>query len=276
MSLSGILIRAYHSYITVLTPALCNFEYTCSKYAKASIAKFGFVDGTILALRYMKQCAKEGKSLRLIQVKKKHYFQGFRPPQVLPEISRQEYFDFYFRLLLYTCCALLVPMSILNYDLGFSLLLAVIYAVLLAMGVYFKYNNKKFKSIKYILMLVLIPPVAVSFPSMVIASALNATLEPTSLVEQAGVDYSGYKIASSFILGACGAGLLFYIPILGAVIMLAGYLTSFEVACLPTGRINNLAGLICLIGGSIGFYFSPILALPALLLWWESNKRLVK
>jgi uncharacterized protein len=267
-----LLICTYQKYISKLTPALCNFEITCSQYCRSAISKHGILHGGILTIRYMKQCAKEGKSLRLIKVTKKHYFPGHQAPTKLPQISKKEYFGFFFTVVMYSLIVPLIPLLIVNYDLGFSLVLGCVYLVLLLLGLFLKYFNRKLKIIKSVLMLVLLPPVAISFPSMLIASMFNSWLEPNDIEQRLGIDYKGYKIVTSIILGLCGVGLMFITPIVGAVLALAGYLVSYELDGLANGRINNLLGVFCLTIGCFAFYFSPIFALPAILLWWESNK----
>jgi hypothetical protein len=224
----------------------------------------------------MKQCAKEGKSLSRIQITKKHYFPGHQAPTKLPQISKKEYFSFFFTVGMYSLIIPLIPLLIVNYDLGFSLILGCVYLLLLLLGLILKYFKRKLKIFKALLMLLLLPPVAISFPSMLIASTFNSWLEPNDIEQRLGIDYKGYKIATSLILVLCGVGLMFYMPIIGAVLALAGYLVSYELEGLSNGRINNLLGVFYLTVGCIVFYFSPIFALPTVILWWESNKLIKK
>jgi uncharacterized protein len=271
-----LLIRTYQNFISKLTPALCNFEITCSQYCRSAISKHGILNGGILTIRYMKQCAKEGKSLRHINITKKHYFSGQQAPNKLPQISKKEYLSFFFTVGMYSLIVPLIPLLIVNYDLGFSLVLGCVYFVLLSLGLFLKYFKRSLKIIKSVLILVLLPPVALSFPSMLIASTFNSWLEPNDIEQRLGIDYRGYKIATSLILVLCGVGLMFYTPFIGAVLALAGYLVSYELEGLANGRINNLLGVFCLTVGCIVFYFSPIFALPTIILWWESNKLIKK
>ncbi len=49
-------VRAYRFSISPLFPPSCRFEPTCSRYAEKALVKYGFLKGTILALKRLSRC----------------------------------------------------------------------------------------------------------------------------------------------------------------------------------------------------------------------------
>ncbi|WP_299229655.1 membrane protein insertion efficiency factor YidD [uncultured Psychroserpens sp.] len=57
-----LLIKAYQTLISPLTPANCRFQPTCSHYAKEALEKFGLFKGGKLAIKRITNCHPWGKS----------------------------------------------------------------------------------------------------------------------------------------------------------------------------------------------------------------------
>jgi uncharacterized protein len=270
--LGSILIQSYQSYITVLTPSLCNYQLTCSQYAKQAIKTWGIVDGSILARRYLKSCERQGKSLRKIGITKKHYLPGVQVPSKKPIIEKKEYIQLFCNVLTYTLLGPLTLFAILHYNLGFSLVLCFYYLIVLILSTFLKIINRKLKILKTLLILNLLPIVCISFPSIILATIFTTILEPSPLESQIGIDNNNKKLYLSLLLALFGFGLLYFIPLLGSIIILASYLINCKIQPNENGKLINLFGLYILIIATIAFYFNPILALPAVIIWWESNK----
>ncbi len=271
-SICTILIKTYQLFISSLTPSMCNYKNTCSQYTKQAIAKWGFVDGSILATRYLKLCAQEGKSLRKIHITEKHYFDGYQVPITKPVIKGKEYLNFLISITLYSMIAPLTMLLILNYDLGFSLVLGVFYFLIYALTVILKLKHRKLKILSPILKLNLLPVISVSFPSIFIACTVKSIFEPTKLESQLGLNNKTKLIVAAVIIAVIGLSIMFYSPLVGCVIVLAGYLTVWKNSPTERGNLDNNLGLIALSIGCILFYYSPVFALPLIILWWESNK----
>jgi putative membrane protein insertion efficiency factor len=55
-SLAIWLLKGYKCYLSPLLPPACRFSPTCSEYAMAAIARFGFAQGSRLAAQRLLRC----------------------------------------------------------------------------------------------------------------------------------------------------------------------------------------------------------------------------
>lgn len=56
------LIRGYQSTVSVILPATCRFEPSCSHYAYEAVEKYGALKGTWLAVKRLSRCRPGGGS----------------------------------------------------------------------------------------------------------------------------------------------------------------------------------------------------------------------
>ncbi|MGL4758855.1 MAG: membrane protein insertion efficiency factor YidD [Patescibacteria group bacterium] len=255
------LLEVYQQFITVLTPAMCNYKITCSQYTKLAIQKHGFISGLLLAKRYTKQCSDDGISLNKIGEFSKHVLPGSQPPDQLPPMSTRDWLNVFGTITLTVTVVGIALGSVLLAQYGTSVFVAFIYLALIIEKKYCKAKSTNWIVTKVRFLASFLPQVIVSFPSMILAvllKKLQNSLPNNKLLF--------WTFCSSLVAGSIHLNFI----LLTSVVVLGIVLTQVNLKPKATGRPNDVFSDVVL---GLGFGLSiltPYSLLCALCTYWLS------
>ena len=270
MNFSTIPLMVYTSYITKLTPALCNYSYTCSQYSKDAILQHGLLDGVILTQRRLKKCSTDGQQLRTnFNITQKHFCKGSIVTTKYQPVSQEEIYQLIKSILILVGTVVIIGVTFYFQPIAIELTLAIAYIVLLIYKLYAERMSIIIKLNWNLILLGLLPALVISAPSMIITSALKYWFEPNYLTQKVIGEQSNKILqilySSLLLLGLIASA--FSIPFAFILILSSMFLSS-EIKPSSTDRIldnNSIACSAC--AASVAIY-NPTYSLFFVALWW--------
>jgi hypothetical protein len=273
LNISTIPLKVYTSYITRLTPALCNYKYTCSQYAQDAIKEHGLINGLVLTNRRLKTCKIDGEQLRIkYNINTKHFCTGGLVTASFDPITNEEKLE-----LVYALCTILIFLGLLAtaaffVPLGLELGLAFSYLLTLIVKLYAEHKSITLKLNWPLIFIGLVPMLLISTPSLLIASTLKSILEPEKLVvnlfgEKA---FDRIKLASTTLLVIALASVLVNTT-LASILLLASLLLFKPIPFSSQDRVLDNYSLLWALLGSVAACLNPINSLVFVALWWQTK-----
>jgi hypothetical protein len=269
MNIATLPLNVYTSYITRLTPPLCNYKYTCSQYCKDCIKQHGLYNGIILTRRRLTSCSDDGIKLRSeYNIKTKHFCSGSIVTRGYEPITKTEKFELINLILNLIVAACATTLAVYYFTQPLAIAFAVSYFLILVYKLYCEANQKTI-ILNWILMTIaLLPMLLISFPSMVIAGLANTTVDSSTKSEdQAQIIKT--KIAS--VLQVLAFGSIFINQILACVLLIAALLLIMPFEFSSKDRVLDNYSILLSILTAIACYFNPIYSLVFVALWWHTK-----
>jgi Putative membrane protein insertion efficiency factor len=273
LNISTIPLNVYTSYITRLTPALCNYKYTCSQYARDAIKQHGLINGLVLTNRRLKTCKIDGEQLRIkYNINAKHFCTGGMVTSSFEPITSEEKLE-----LVYALCTIFILLSLLGtaayyVPLGLELGLAFSYLLTLIVKLYAEHKSITIKLNWTLIFVALVPMLLVSTPSLLIASTLKSLLEPGNLAVSVFGEkaYDQLKLASTTLLVVALASVLVNTT-LASILLIACLLLFKPMDFSKQDRVLDNYSLLWAFLGSVAACFNPVYSLVFVALWWQTK-----
>jgi Putative membrane protein insertion efficiency factor len=267
MNIATIPLNVYTSFITRLTPPLCNYKYTCSQYCFDSIKKNGLINGVILTRRRLKSCSDDGIRLRSeFNINTKHFCSGSIVTRGFEPITKSEKFELIILVLNLIIAACALTLSVYYFTQPLALAFAISYFLILIYKLYCESNHRIIK-LNWILMIIaLLPMLLISFPSMLITVLVNSIFNSSDLNKNL---INKTKIASTLQVLAFGS--IFINTTLACVILVAALLMITTLEFSSKDRVMDNYSLLWSMLTAIACYFNPIYSLVFVALWWQTK-----
>jgi Putative membrane protein insertion efficiency factor len=277
MNIATLLLNVYTSYITRLTPPLCNYKYTCSQYCIDCIKQHGIINGTILTRRRLKSCKADGIKLRSeFKIKTKHFCSGSTVTRYFEPITIAEKLSFFNLILNLIIIGSLLILALIYCAQGLAIGFGIAYFLILIFKLISEQKQKTITLNWTLMTIALLPMLIFSFPSMLIGSLVNSVFHSSQISNGT----NGYQNATNKdillnILLVITVGAIFINSTFASILLIAFLLLTIPIKFSNKDRVLDNYSILWSMFAAIVSLFNPIYSLVFVALWWKTKINIV-